>query len=198
MTIITDLSLEWILSTIGFVVAFAIGLWQYMRAQQHEKVRLLLPLITEFETDAELQAACHLFDYDAGTLTLNGHTYAFTNDVLLEAMRVVEWDHEWPPVHEAIRDCLDRYFDFFGKLNSFVEINLITFKDLRYFYYYFELLAGIERYKGQGHGRSLQRYLESYCFRGCLKCLDMYQALPKLHREELQLGPCDVSVGKGE
>ena len=70
MKITTDLSLEWILSAVGFIAAFGIGLWQYRRAQRQEKVGLLLPLITEFETDAELQAACHLIDYDAGAFTL--------------------------------------------------------------------------------------------------------------------------------
>lgn len=197
MTLTTDLSLKWILSAIGFIVAFIIGLWQYMRAQRQQKVGLLLPIITEFETDVELQAACHLFDYDAGTFTFKGQEYTFKNADLLEAMKVVEWDQEWPPLQEAMREILDRYFDFFGKLESFIEVRLITFRDLKYFYYYFELLTGVEKYKGKGFEQALNRYLEAYRFRGCRKCLDEYQRLPRSQREELQLSQPGDPMGAG-
>lgn len=193
MAVTTELSLEWILSAIGFIAAFVIGLWQYIRAQRQEKVGLLLPLITEFESDEELQAACHLFDYDAGTFTLNGQEYTFRNADLLGAMKVVEWDQEWPPLQEAMREVLDRYLDFFGKLASFMDVHLLKFKELKYFYYYFELLAGIEKYKGKGFEQALNRYLEAYRFSGCRKCLDEYRRLPRSQREELQLSePSDL------
>jgi len=193
MTLNTELSLEWILSAIGFTLAFLIGLWQYIRAQQQEKVGLLLPLIGEFESDEELQAACHLFDYDAGTFTLKGKEYQFRNDDLLKAMEVVEWDQEWPPLQEAMREVLDRYFDFFGKLASFLDIRLLRFEELKYFYYYLELLAGIEGYKGKGFEAALTQYLEAYRFRGCRRCLDDYRRLPRSEREELQLTGGDGS-----
>jgi hypothetical protein len=187
MTVTTDLSLEWILSAIGFIAAFIVGPWQYIRAQRQERAGLLLPLITEFETDPEIRAACHLFDYDGGTITVNGQQYTFKNADPLEAMKVVEWDHDWPPLHEAIREVLDRYFDFFGKLESFIDVRLLTFGDLKYFYYYFELLTGIEKYKGKGFEQALNRYLEGYRFRGCRKCLDEYHRLPQSPRQELLL-----------
>jgi hypothetical protein len=78
MTLRVDLSLQWILSAIGFVTAFLVGLWQYRRAQRQQKIALLLPLISEFETDEEIQAACHLFDYDAGTFTMDEREYTFS------------------------------------------------------------------------------------------------------------------------
>jgi len=190
LTLTTELSLEWILSAIGFIAAFVIGLWQYRRAQRQDKVALLLPLITEVESDEELQAACHLFDYDAGTFAWNGQEYTFRNDDLLDAMTVVEWDQDWPPLQEAMREVLDRYFDFFGKLASFMDVRLLKFKELKYFYYYFELLEGIEKYKGKGFEQTLNRYLVAYRFRDCQKCLDEYRRLPISQREELQLsGP---------
>jgi hypothetical protein len=146
-----------------------------------------LPLISEFETDEEIQAACHLFDYDAGTFTLDERKYPFKNTDLLEAMRVVEWDEDWSPIQAAMRDVMDRYFDFFTKLASFTDIGLLTFRDLKYFFYYFELLAGIEKYKGSGFEQALNRYLDAYRFGGCRKCLDAYRRLPPSLREELQL-----------
>jgi hypothetical protein len=182
-----EISIEWILSALGFIMAFIIGLWQYIRTQRQEKVALLLPLINEFETDEEIQIACHLLDYDQGTFVYKGQEYTFSNNELLKAMEVVEWDQEWPPLHEAIREVLDRYFDFLGKLASFIEIRLIKFKELKYFYYYFELLVRIEKYKGKGFEESLKRYLEAYRFNGCRKCLDEYRKLPKSQQEELQL-----------
>ena len=187
MSITTELSLEWILSAIGVTTAFIIGLWQYRRAQRQEKVALLLPLISEFETDEELQAGCHLFDYDQGTFTFKGQDYTFKNADLLEAMKVVEWDQQWPPQLAAMREVLDRYFDFFGKLWSFVEIRLLGFRELRYFYYYLELLAEIERYKGAGFEKALNGYLDAYRLGGCRKCLVTYRELPHPQREELDL-----------
>jgi hypothetical protein len=187
MNITTELSLQWILSSIGFVAAFVIGLWQYLRAQRQVKVGLLLPLITEFETDEELQAACHLFDYDAGTFTLKGQEYTWKNADLLEVIKVVEWDQDWPPLQEAMREVLDRFFDFIGKLSSFIDVRLLNFRELRYFYYYFELLTQIEKYKGAGFDQALNGYLDAYRFTGCRKCCDLYRKLPQSQREELQL-----------
>jgi hypothetical protein len=146
-----------------------------------------LPLIAEFETDEEIRAACHLFDYDKDTFILKGHPYKFRNADLLNAMKVVEWDLEWPPLEAAIRRALDRFFDFFGKLESFTDIHLLNFRDLKYFYYYFELLVGIDKYKGPDFGQSLARYLDAYRFGGCQKCLEAYRRLPSSLREELQL-----------
>jgi hypothetical protein len=197
MSITTDLSLEWILSAIGFIVAFIIGLWQYRRAQRQEKVALLLPLIKEFETDEELQAACHLFDYDAGTFSLRGEEHRWKNADLLEALKVVEWDQDWPPLQEAMREVLDRFFDFIQKLSSFIDVGLLNFKDLKYFYYYFELLTGIERYKGPGFGNALNRYLDAYRFSGCRKCCDLYRKLPQSQRVELQLSAQVPPSGQG-
>jgi|ERR1019366_9816869 hypothetical protein len=102
-------------------------------------------------------------------------------------MRVVEWDEDWPPLQAAMRDVMDRYFDFFTKLASFTDIGLLTFRDLKYFFYYFELLVGIEKYKGSGFEQALNRYLGAYRFGGCRKCLDAYRRLPPSLREELQL-----------
>lgn len=185
MAVTTELSLEWILSAIGFVLAFVIGLWQYIRAQRQEKLSLLLPLITEFETDEELQAACRLFDYDAATFSLGGQQHKFKNDDLLEALKVVEWDKDWPPLQEVIREILDRYFDFFGKLRSFMDVGLFKLKDLKYFYYYLELLVTVEKYKGSGFEEALLGYLNAYRFIGCRKCLDEYRQLPPSQRVEL-------------
>jgi len=187
MSINTNLSLEWILSAIGFIMAFIIGLWQYRRAQLKEKVALLLPLITEFETDEKLQAACQLLDYDGGKFKLREQEYRWTNADLLKAIKVVEWDQDWPPLHEAIREVLDRFFDFMEKLFSFIDIGLLNFKDLKYFYYYFELLTGIERYKGAGFEDAFNKYLTAYRFSGCRNCCDLYRKLPKSQRKVLQL-----------
>lgn len=195
MSVTTDLHLEWILSAIGVTVAFVIGLWQYIRAQRQEKVALLLPLITEFETDTELQAACHLFDYDSGKFLLNGHEHEFSAGDIREAMRVV-WEERWPANHEAIREVFDRYFDFFGKVESFVAVRLLKLAELKYFYYYLELLARIEEYKGEGAEERLDRYLESYGFHGCRRLLHDYRRLPRKQRVDIKLPRPDAAAGR--
>lgn len=188
------LSLEWVLSSIGFMIAFAIGLWQYRRAQRQERIGLILPLITEFETNEELRAGCRLFDYDAGTFTFKGKEYSWKNADLLQAMRVVEWDEHWSEDQEAMREILDRFFDFKGKLSSFIEVGLLDFKELNYFYYYFELLTGIEKYKGAEFETALDRYLTAYRFFGCRKCCDLYRNLPRSQRAELELSAFQEAV----
>lgn len=182
----SELHLEWLLSAVGVTIAFAIGLWQYIRAQRQEKVALLLPLINELETDAELQAACHLFDYDEGTFSLNDQEHSFSAADIREAMKVV-WEEQWPAHQEAIRELLDRYFDFFGKLESFVAVRLLKLQELRYFYYYLELLARIEEHKGQGAEAALEQYLDAYGFHGCRKLLHDYRRLPRKERVDIRL-----------
>lgn len=196
MTIITELHLEWIVSALGVTTAFGIGLWQYVRAQRQEKVALLLPLINEFETDPELQAACHLFDYDEGSFTLNGQEHQFSAADIREAMKIV-WEEQWPPNQEAIREVFDRYFDFFGKLESFVAVRLLKLKELRYFYYYLELLVRVEEYKGDGAEAALDRYLDAYGFHGCRKLLHDYRRLPRKQRVDIKLLGPDGTRARG-
>lgn len=183
-----DITLTWVLNSAGFATAFCVGLWQYRRAQRQQKASLLVKLIEEFEIDEELRVACYLFDYDAGKFTLRGESYKFTNELLHKAMKVVKDDYEWPQPEEFMREVLDRFFDFFGKLDSFIDIGLLKFKDLNYFYYYFELLVQIEKYKGiVGFNEILKNYLNAYHFSGCEKCLEMYRRLPSSQRVELNL-----------
>ncbi|MBI5101574.1 MAG: hypothetical protein HZB33_07060 [Nitrospirae bacterium] len=187
MKVNTDLSLSWILSSIGLVIAFVIGLWQYIKGQRQVKSSLIVSLISEFETDEKLQAGCRLIDYDGGKFSVRGQEHEFKNIDLLEAMKIVEMDEDWPLLHETIRGILDKYFDFFGKLYSLVDINLLRFKDLIYFYYYFELLVNIYKYKGKDFEPALNKYLDAYHFIGCKKCLSEYRKLPAEQRVELEL-----------
>lgn len=187
MTITTDLSLEWILSTIGVSFAFAIGLWRHQRARRHEKIALLLPLISEFESDEELQAARHIVDYDRGAFTLRGQNFSFTNEDLLKTLEVVNVDDGWTPSQAALRTTLDHFFDFFEKLWTFVDIRLLDFEDIRFFYYYFELVGACDKYKNPEIKKALEQYVIAYHFHGVQKCVERYLRLPDSKRVQLQL-----------
>jgi hypothetical protein len=77
-------------------------------------------------------------------------------------MEVREMDTGWTPLQETIREVLYRYFGFFGKVYSFVSIRLLNFADLNFFFYYFELMGYIDKYKGSNsYKRALEEYLKA-------------------------------------
>ena len=47
----------------------------------------------------------------------------------------------------AIRDSFDAFFDFLHKLYAFRRNGLLAYKDLAYFFYWFELVRNIGKYK---------------------------------------------------
>lgn len=183
----TASSLDWwslaiqIVGYTGAGFAFLVGLRQYQRAQTYQKAEVLLKLIDSFEEDPKIDAACQMIDWDAREVQLSeAATFHFSNGMLVQALRVPKMDEGFTAEESYIRDCFDAFFDYFHKVHAFWKSDIVSFEDLRYFYYWFELLRSIGHYKEipelQG---ALETYVAKYKFKGISELLAEYSKNPE-------------------
>lgn len=171
-----------ILGSGGTIAAILFAVYQFSKGQKWQKAKLLLNLIDEFEANDKIRVAREMLDWDKRLIQFkNGDKIDFSNEKLLNALQVVEWDDDqFNDEEKLIRDSFDTFFDYFHKLYSFQKSSLLIFKDFNYYYYYFELLRDIENYKGDKKYKSLfDNYIESYYFIGIKSLLNQYVKNPQ-------------------
>jgi hypothetical protein len=190
-----------VLGGIGALVAFCVGLWQYAKAQKWQKAQVILSLMDAFKGDQFIQAACLMLDWDKRDIVfLDGRRIAFTNAKLPSALRIMYMDesakvpmdksetggaegaagNDFSLEETLIRDSFDRFFDFFDKLHAFRANELVSISDLRYFYYWFELIRVVGTYKSDGRiQESIDNYIETYNFRGFEELCEEYALKPE-------------------
>lgn len=170
-----------IAAALGAVIAFLYSLRQYKKGQMWQKADVILNLIDSFERDEQIDLACSLIDWDEREVDIGlPTTFRFRNELLVKALEVREMDSDFTPEESKIRDAFDAFFDFFEKLYSFQRTGLLSFGDLAYFYYWFELLRDIGRYKKiPSLQPAISKYLEAYHFRGVQELLRQYSLNPE-------------------
>lgn len=182
-----DLILK-IVAGIGATVAFIFGYLQYKKGQNWQKAQVLLSLIDSFEEDKSIECACQMLDWDEREVRLaSGKSIKFKNEMLLKALRVPKMDKTtksptgdgFTDEESNIRDCFDAFFDFLHKLYAFRRNGLLSFHDLAYFNYWFELVNNIENYKEvPGLRQRVFDYLKSYKFVGAEQLIGEYARKP--------------------
>jgi hypothetical protein len=190
-----------IIAGLGALAAFSVGLWQYNKAQKWQKSQILLDLMDAFRGDQLIQAACLMLDWDQRDILLpDGRQIVFANGKLPRALRVQYMDDssgtpsdkaqiigltsqgngEFSPEETSIRDCFDRFFDFFDKLHAFRRNKLLDIKDLRYFFYWLELVRVIGQYKNdKSIQATMDNYIATYNFRGFRELSAEYSRKPE-------------------
>ena len=184
---VLDLAIK-LLGLFGGAIAFWVGLKQYKKGQNWQKAQIILSLIDIFEKDDKIQYACRMLDWDKRNIQINeGRVLAYENSMLVSALKVHFTDSASSDSRQIgftsdesfIRDCFDAFFDYFQKLYTFKQNELVDFKDLRYFYYWLELVNNIAYYKGsteiKGH---IMEYIEKYKFVGFHELLNEYAKHP--------------------
>ena len=189
-----------IVAGVGAIIGFFIGLSHYAEAQKWQKAQVILNLMDAFKADPLIQAACLMLDWDQRDINLpDGRRIEFANDKLLDALRVFYMDEskkipmDWSAFaskenagattftaeQTLIRDCFDRFFDFFDKVHAFRANDLAQITDFRYFSYWFELVRVIGKYKGKSQIQSaVDLYIKTYNFHGFRELCDEYSKNP--------------------
>jgi hypothetical protein len=196
-----------VIGGIGALVGFSFGLYRYSESEKWQKMKVLLELLESFKKDGLIQATCFMLDWDERDIDVgDGRHIQFKNEMLVDALRVTyseqsgslpmdrtpSLDREsedkgaFKPDEAAIRDCFDKFFDFFDKLEGFRRNKLIKMSDLTYFNYWFELVHNIGRYKGnESIKRTIDAYVKTYNFQGFQELLKLYSKSPiKLFERE--------------
>lgn len=161
----------------GAVAAYIVGLRQYKKSQSWQKASFLSALITEFETNPKILAVKCMLDWDDGKIHIPPSTsFDFVNETFCSALRAPVDGEEviFAFPQDEIRDALDVFFDFFEKVESYRQIGLLKFKDLQYFYYWFEGLRSMDTWKSVECKNALDNYVQAYRFFGAKRLLDEY------------------------
>lgn len=161
----------------GAVVAYVVGLKQYRKSQSWQKATFLATIINEFEANPRILAVKCMLDWDDGKIQLEPNVwFDFENETFCSALRAPTTGEEvsFSATEDGIRDDLDVFFDFFEKVESYVSIGLLRFKDLNYFYYWFEALRSMDTWKNIECKRALDHFLHTYQFFGVERLLAQY------------------------
>ncbi len=182
------------LAGVGFFLSFR----QYKIGQSWQKAQVLSTLIDSFETDELIDAACKMLDWDERDIKVEGIGFHFKNEMLIDALRVVPIDspEEFPePWQIAVRDSFDTFFDYFERLYSFEQGDLLKFQDYKYFFYWFLMIDRIRTLKntdksvpalGDRVGDAITEYRMGYKFRGFNALFLEYQDYCKKHPKEAE------------
>lgn len=188
MTLIEDILT--VLAPIGAAIAFLIGLRKYSKGQNWLKARFMLSMIESFEKDKKINMACKMLDWDERDLDFSeGKTLHIDNKMLVSALRVVRMDIEsneqpdqitarttFTKEESCVRDAFDTFFDFFDRLYALEKSGLLSFSDLWYFYYWFELLCHVgEHKKDPTIQKAFDNYIVAYNFVGLRKFIEKYK-----------------------
>ncbi|MDR2835507.1 MAG: hypothetical protein LBV69_04820 [Bacteroidales bacterium] len=165
-----------ILGTVGTIIAILFAVFQFYKLQKWQKSEFLLKLINEFEENVYIASVKLMLDWDERDIFVENKKLVFNNELLLKALIVPKFDDNcFNEEEKIVRDAFDAFFDYFHKLYSFSVNNVINFKDLTYFYYYFELLHNISEYKGdEKYKEIINNYIQDYKFIGIQYFLKQY------------------------
>ncbi|MBI5396725.1 MAG: hypothetical protein HZA91_15635 [Verrucomicrobia bacterium] len=173
----------------GAAIVFLIGIYQYRRGQIYKRASLLLDLVELFESDKRIRVACTMIDWDRREIPLeDGRTLKFENRLLVSALRTPPMDTDFTADENAIRDAFSAFLDFFQKIDSLWASRILRFKDLQYFYYWFELVHECQRYKKDAdvHKR-LHQFIDTYRFVWMRRLLERYGEMRARNPQEYEL-----------
>lgn len=130
-----------VIAALGVVVGavgFAIGLYQYHIAQKWKKSEFAAKLLEELANDERLTTCCKLLDYSTRKLPVPSQYRPLTEDSIFlhnwEALgkamssEVDMRKFEWQAV--LYRDLFDYFFGYLERINHYIDIGLITAKDV--------------------------------------------------------------------
>jgi len=141
-----------VIAALGVVigaVGFVIGLYQYHIAQKWKKSELAAKLLEELANDERLSICCKLLDYSSRKLPVPNQYRSLTEDsiffhnwdALVEAMspEANKRDFAWQAV--LYRDLFDHFFGYLERINHYIDIGLITAKDVSSIEYWLKQIA---------------------------------------------------------
>ena len=137
------------LGIIGGAVGFAIGLYRYQIAQKWKKSEFAATLLEKLANDERLTTCCKLLDYSTRKLPVPSQYRPLTeNSIFL---------HNWEALCEAMspegeigrfqwqavlyRDLFDYFFGYLERINHYIDIGLITAKDVSSLDYWLRQIA---------------------------------------------------------
>jgi hypothetical protein len=139
-----------IVTIVGGIVAFYVGLRQWQRGQAWERANKLNDFIEKFETDDLLRFGATALDWTKREVTFRGREVVIKNsDVLLSLRdyRTITERPMYPGEQPIMRDAYDALMTFFQRLELSIATGLIDARHAKaYFGYWLERLVTLDRH----------------------------------------------------
>ena len=146
-----------VVTMIGAVVAFVIGLFHWRRSQAWQRAEQLDKFIEKFETDALLKLSTVVLDWNDRNVKFQERDFAMRNDEALLALRdhrelggegsEIENEDMFPGEQPHIRDAYDALLAFFNRLELSISTRLIDVTPAQaYFAYWLKRLVTFDRH----------------------------------------------------
>ena len=173
-----------LLGVIAGLIAFLVGLIQYVRAQLWKRAEFVAKEIKEFESKPSVKLAMQMLDWNARRYKLfpekqPAEQEAVVTDKTLSSALVPHEDREptvFTPVEVCIRDIFDQFLDGLERFEHFIESGLVTHKEFYPYLIYWIKIIG-DRNSGRKPPEfydSFWKYLDSYGYSGVQKLLGRY------------------------
>jgi hypothetical protein len=143
-----DVAAEFV-KIIGAIIAFALSLSQYVRAQRWKRREFIAAQIRDFDSDEKIQAALRMLDWTGRRVFLRSDETGNIVPTIVDeyTLSAALLSHSsvsgFTATQASIRDCFDQILDALGRLETFVYSELITKEELLpYIEYWVQKIAG--------------------------------------------------------
>ena len=184
---------------LGGIIAFAVGLQQYWKAQRWKRVEFVANEMKMFVEDEAAKAAMVMLDWRRKQLSL----YRYRGDSDKDQRVWVDYDlvadslgtdpdEHYEKERAAIREIFDRYLGYLERFNSFIESKVVKANDLvPYMQYWTKLLSGADEKAPEVSKKVLPQFwvfVDHYGYEGARRFVTRYyQLTQELEREILKV-----------
>jgi hypothetical protein len=163
------------LGLLGATFAFAIGLFQYRKAQRWKRSEWVAKEMKDFFGDPAVKTALQLLDWGSRKVQLfpdkvePEQRFVRVSDEDLRKALMYHSDHgNFSETEAALRDLFDHFLDRLERINSFVDAHLLSSDDVRPYLDYWadHVIAAGDGGTYVDRLVQLRRYIRSYRFTG--------------------------------
>jgi hypothetical protein len=159
-------------------IGFGFGLYQYNTAQKWKKSEFAAKLLAELADDERLSLCCKLLDYSMRKFSIPTQYRPLTQEsiflhnweAMAEAMspEAKRGEFDWQAI--LYRDLFDYFFGYLERINHYINIGLITVKDVSSIDYWLRQIASPRFVKTS----IFTDYLQAYDYSGVLELMNKF------------------------
>jgi hypothetical protein len=178
-----------LIGIIGGLVAFAVGLWQYRRAQKWKRLEFVANEMKEFQSKRVIQNICWMLDWNEMKIEFHpeekGGKDRFINvkdELIKEALSIKR--EKFSDEEIDIRHTFDEFFDCLEQFDHYIISGLVKYSEFHpYLAYWLCILTD----KDSGRKKvslikAFEKFIDHFEYHGVQHLLDEYRKCAKKNR----------------
>lgn len=170
------------LSSVIGIAGLAFGLYQYYIAQKWKKSEFAAQQLEKLDSDPDLALCCKILDWSERDLPVPERYKSFTDESAFH--------HDWELLCKAMvpeqingvfenwkclvyRDIFDRFFAYLERINHFIEIRLVSEKDVSSLEYWLEEISH-PRFADPNKSKVFIDFIQAYEYSGVIKLIQRF------------------------